>query len=118
MQFSVRFYYDANGNKPLFAFLEDLRKRDRILHKLVVAGIKKLEEGERHGPPLTALVDQQEVLFELRIGGKNIARVFFFFGQGQELILTHSYVKKQQKVNTRELERARSYQRDWKQRQL
>jgi phage-related protein len=118
MQFSVRFYYDANGNKPLLAFLEDLRKRDRILHKLVVAGIKKLEEGERHGPPLTALVDQQVVLFELRIGGKNIAPVFFFFGHGREIILTHGYVKKQQKVDTRELERARIYKKDWEQRQL
>jgi phage-related protein len=118
MQFRVRFYDDADGDKPLLAFLEDLRKRDRILHKLVVAGIKKLEEGERHGPPLTALVDQQEVLFELRIGGKNIARVFFFFGQGQELILTHGYVKKQQKVDARELERARMYKKDWKQRHL
>ena len=118
MQFRVRFYHDANGYKPLLAFLEDLRKRDRILHKLVVAGIKKLEEGERHGPPLTALVDQQAVLFELRIGGKNIARVFFFFGRGQELILTHGYVKKQQNVDERELERARTYKKDWEQRHL
>ena len=118
MQFSVRFYDDANGYKPLLAFLENLRKRDRILHKLVVAGIKKLEEGERHGPPLTAMVDQKEVLFELRIGGKNIARVFFFFGRGQELILTHGYVKNQQRVDERELERARTYKKDWEQRQL
>src|SRR5690348_7649919 len=118
MQFRVRFYDDAHGNKPLLAFLEDLGKRDRILHKLVVAGIKTLEEGERHGPPLTALVDQQEVLFELRNGGKDIARVFFFFGQGQELILTYGYVKKQQNVDARELERARSYKKDRKQRHL
>ena len=118
MRFRVRFYDDANGNKPLLAFLEDLRKRDRILHKLVVAGIKKLEEGERHGPPLTTLVDQQEMLFELHIGGKNIARVFFFFGQGQELILTHGYVKKQQKVDALELERARSYKKHYKRRHL
>ena len=83
MQFRVRFYDDANGDKPLLTFLEDLRKRDRILHKLVVAGIKKLEDGERHGPPLTALVDQQEMLFELRICGKNIARVFFFSGKAR-----------------------------------
>ncbi|HEY6284696.1 MAG TPA: type II toxin-antitoxin system RelE/ParE family toxin [Ktedonobacteraceae bacterium] len=118
MQFSVRFYHDVDGNKPLLAFLEDLRTRDRILHKLVVARIRKLEEGERHGSPLTALVDQHEVLFELHIGGKNIARVFFFFGQGQELILTHGYIKKQQKVDARELERARSYKKDWEQRHL
>jgi hypothetical protein len=63
MRFRVRFYDDANGNKPLLAFPEDLRKRDRILHKLVVAGIKK-----------------------------------------------------QQKVDVRELERARMYKKDWKQR--
>ena len=113
MQFSVRFYSDVHGNKPLLAFLEDLRKQDRILHKLVVAGIKKLEASERHGPPLTELVDQKEVLFELRIGGKNIARVFFFFGHGREIILTHGYVRKQQKVDTSELELARTYKKDW-----
>jgi hypothetical protein len=27
MQFSVRFYYDANGNKPLTAFLKDWEER-------------------------------------------------------------------------------------------
>ena len=118
MQFSVRFYYDAHGNKPVLTFLEDWRKQERSLHKLVGAGIKKLEAGERHGPPLTALVDQKDVLFELRIGGKNIARVFFFFEQGREIILTNGYVKKQQKVDARELERARTSKKDWERRQL
>ena len=118
MQFRVRFYGDAHGNKAVLAFLEGLRKQDRFLHKIVVAGIKKLEEGELHGPPLTTLIDQQKVLFELRIGGENIARIFFFFGQGLELILTHGYLKKQQNVDARELERDRSYKMDWKQRYL
>jgi Phage derived protein Gp49-like (DUF891) len=118
MQFSVRFYYDADGNKPIIVFLEDLRKQDRILHKLVVAGIKKLEISERHGPPLTELVDQKYAIFELRIGDKNIARVFFFFRQGREIIMTNGYVKKQRKVDTGELERARKYKKDWEERQL
>ena len=117
MQFSVCFYYDADGNKPVLAFLEGLRKQDRILHKLVVAGIKKLETSERHGLPLTALVDQKELLFELRIGDKNIARVFFFFEPGHQIILTNGYVKKQQKVDVGELERARTYKKDWERRQ-
>ena len=117
MQFSVRFYYDAGGYKPVMAFLEDLRKQDKILHKLVVAGIKKLEMSERHGPPLTDLVDQKYDLFELRIGDRNIARVFFFFRHGREIIMTNGYVKKQQKVDTRELERARNYKEDWEERQ-
>jgi phage-related protein len=117
MRFSVRFYYDAAGNKPVLAFLEDLRKQDRILHKLVVAGIKKLETSERHGPPFTELVDQKRDIFELRIGDKNIARVFFFFRHGREIIITNGYVKKQRKVDTGELERARTYKKDWEQRQ-
>ena len=118
MQFSVRFYDDAYGNKPVLAFLEGLRKQDRVVHKIVVAGIKMLEEGELHGPPPTALIDQQEVFFELRVGCENIAHVFFFFGQGLELILTHGSLKKQQKVDARELERARTYKKDWKRRHL
>ena len=117
MQFSVRFYYDADGNKPILAFLDDLRKQDRILHKLLVAGIKKLEMSERHGPPLTEMVDPKYDLFELRIGDKNIARVFFFFRQGREIIITNGYVKKKQKADIGELERARSYKKDWEKRQ-
>ena len=87
-----------------------------ILHKLVVAGIKKLETSERHGPPLTQLADQKYDIFELRVGDKNIARIFFFFRQGREIILTNGYVKKQQKVDRGELERARTYKHDWEQR--
>src|SRR5216683_8309671 len=117
MQFSVRFYDDAEGNKPVLAFLEGLRKQVPVLHNLVVGGIKKLETSERYGPPLTRLVDQKDDIFELRIGDKNIARVFFFFRQGQEIIMTNGYVKKQQKVDTRELERARTYKKDWEERQ-
>jgi len=33
MQFRVHFYFDINGNKPIIAFLEDLRKQDRIVPK-------------------------------------------------------------------------------------
>ena len=118
MQFSVRFYYDAKGNKPVLAFLEDLRQQDPILHKLVVAGIKKLEMSERHGLPLTVLVDQKDMLFELRVGDKNIARIFFFFQRDQQIILTNGYVKKQQKIDTRALQRARTYKKEWEQRQV
>jgi phage-related protein len=113
MLFNVRFYFDGDGNKPVLTFLENLRKQDQILHKLVVAGIKKLETSERHGPPLTELIDEKYDIFELRIGEKNIARIFFFFRRGREIIVMNGYVKKQQKVDMRELERARTYKRDW-----
>jgi hypothetical protein len=61
----VRFYSDADGNKPVVTFLEDLRRKNSILHRLVVTGIRKLEMTERHGPPLTELVDKKYKIFEL-----------------------------------------------------
>lgn len=113
MQYRVRFYVDSAGAKPVVEFLEQLRTKDPVLHKLVVAGIKKIESSERHGPPLTEMVDSAHSISELRVGDANIARVFFFFQRGAEIILTNGYVKKRQKVDQSELEKARRYKRDW-----
>ncbi len=112
MQFIVRFYVDRNDERPVLHFLDELRQTEPVLHKLVVAGIKKIEQSERHGPPLTEMVDPAHNIFELRIGGANIARVFFFFRPGQEIILTNGYVKKRQKVDTGALAKAREYKQD------
>lgn len=113
MEFNVRFYVTEDGNEPVVAFLEDLRTKDPVLHKLAVAGIQKLKQRERHGPPLTELVDPKDSILELRVGGANIARVFFFFRRGHEIILTNGYVKKSQKVDQTALQKARHYKKDW-----
>lgn len=65
MQFSVRFYFTDSGIKPVVVFLNDLRATEPILHKLVIAGIKKLEQSERHGPPLTEKVDSMHDIFRV-----------------------------------------------------
>ena len=116
MHFSVRFYVDVHDERPVLLFLEELRRAEPVLHRLVVAGIKKIEQSERHGPPLTEMIDPSEGILELRIGGANIARVFFFFRRGQEIILTNGYVKKKQKVDAGALAKARAYKRDWEER--
>jgi phage-related protein len=113
VQFTVRFYLDKSNTKPILAFLNELRTKEPVLHKLLVAGIKKIEQSERHGPPLTELVDSQYDIFELRVGSTNIARAFFFFRKGQEIIVTNGYVKKQQKVDKNELKQAQDYKKDW-----
>ncbi len=81
MEFKILFYSDSSGNEPVSAFLDALRQQDRILHKLVVSGITKLKDKQRHGPPLTEKADDKENIFELRVGDANIARVFFFFSE-------------------------------------
>jgi phage-related protein len=113
VQFKVTFYQAKDGTKPMTTLLDDVRAKQPVLHNLLVAGLRKLKQSERHGPPLTELVDSQEGIFELRVGRTDIARAFFFFRRGREIIVTNGYVKKSQKVNPRELNRARDYKRDW-----
>ena len=116
MQFEVRFYYTRDKSKPLKIFLEDLRQADPVLHKLVVKGLEKLKDSDRHGPPLTAWADRKLQIYELRVGSANIARVFFYFRPGQVIMATNGYVKKSKKVDSQELELARQYKRDWEER--
>src|SRR5690349_992910 len=89
VQFTVRFYFfdGEPTERPIVHFLEELRREEPILHKLLVAGLKKLESGDRHGPPLTEAVDRAHGILELRVGHANIARAFFFFQRGQEIVV-------------------------------
>lgn len=116
MRYDVRKYRTENEEAPVEIFLEKIRLTHPDLHALVVSGMKKIERGDRHGPPLTEQVDKAHKIFELRVGFKNIARVFFFFQPGRLIYLTNGYVKKGQKVDDNELQRAREYKKDWEER--
>jgi hypothetical protein len=115
VEFVVRFYTldDEGMHCPIVSFLEQLRRTDPILHKLLVVGLKKLEQREFHGETLTRLVDENDDIFEVRIGRTQIARAFFFFRRGREIIVTNGHVKKQMKADPRALTLARKYKRDW-----
>jgi len=113
VEFDVRFYQTASGDKPAEIWLSVLKSTQPMLERLIVTGLEKLNNSERHGPPLTTQVDAANQIFELRVGSTNIARVFFFFQPGREIIVTNGYVKKRQRLDSRELQRAREYRQDW-----
>lgn len=116
MRYRVEFYYAPSGEKPVAGFIAELRVEHPDLYKLIKAGIKKLEDRRYHRAPLTKLVDPDHDIFELRVGGKNIARVFWFYRPGRVIMLTNGYVKKKQKLDPAELQRARDYKKDWEER--
>lgn len=116
MQFRTRFYTTAMGVKPLSLFLDDLRATEPLLHKLLIAGIKRIHYSEYHGLPLTEQSNTYHDLLELHVGSVTLARVFFFFRPGQEIILTHGYVTKLQRVDTKQLRDALEYKKDWEKR--
>lgn len=116
MRYEVKPYKGANGEMPYEVFLQEIRTTHPDLFALVRAGREKIERGDRHGPPLTRQVDKQHKIYELRVGYGNIARVFFFFWPGRVIYLMNGYVKKSQKLDGRQLQRAREYKRDWEER--
>ena len=116
MEYRIVFYATEAGEKPMLEFLESLRGRNDVLHKLVTAGLLKLKHRDNHGPPLTAAIRGASSLYELRVGRTDIARVFFFFRPGQEVVCTHGYVKKAEKLDSAEIARAERYKADWEQR--
>ena len=75
-----------------------------------------MSDRANHGPPLTEQVDRENDILELRVGHKNIARAFFFFQRGREIIVTNGYVKKGQKLDRLELKRAQEFKKDWEER--
>lgn len=113
MQYSVEFYVDPSGEKPVATFVAELRTKQPDLHRVVKAGIRKLRDRKYHRPPLTKQVDPDHGIYELRVGRKDIARVFWFYQPGRVIILTNGHVKKGQKLDPTELQRARNCKKDW-----
>ncbi len=89
MQFRVRFYETADGQKPLADFLRELKQTQPVLHSRLDAGLKKLRNRQNHRKPLTDCVDPKNDIFGLRVGGTNIARAFFFFKKESQIIVTN-----------------------------
>jgi hypothetical protein len=116
VEYRVIFYQTEAGEKPVAEFLRSLEGKNDALHKLVVAGIRKLKDRNNHGRPLTAPVHGSLAIMELRVGRTDIARVFFFFRPNQEIVCTNGYVKKAQKLDPEEVARAERSKADWERR--
>ena len=116
MEYRIVFYATEAGETPIRDFLKSLLGTNDVLHKLVTAGLLKLKNRSHHGPPLTAAIHDSASLYELRVGRTDIARVFFFFQPGQTIVCTHGYVKKSQRLDRGEIERAERYKADWERR--
>lgn len=87
-----------------------------MLFNLNTAGLRKRKDRSNHGLPLTSAIKGGRSLYELRVGSADIARVFFFFQPDRRIVCTHGYVKKAQKLDQGEIDRAGRYRADWERR--
>ncbi len=112
LKFQVEFYFTKKGELPAKAFLEK-----KLLRNVVVklAAFVKLiaDEGRLYDEQKFRVVDKKEKIYEFKPIGH---RFFSFFYEKGKIIITNGYIKKSQKVDRRELQKAINLKKDYIQR--
>lgn len=109
-QFKISFYTTSSGEKPAKDFLLSL---DAKMRAKMARTIELLaENGNSLREPYSKNLTNG--IFELRAKvGSNISRVLYFFVIGNEVILSHGFIKKSQKTPRAEIERATQNRLDY-----
>ena len=113
MHFEIRFFRTASGRSPVDEFLNDISRKQPRLHKLAIAGLRKLQNPAQHRAPLVKKIDSGHDIWELRVGGANTLRLFYFYATDKVIVITNGYVKKSQKLDQNQVDTARTRKRDW-----
>ena len=109
--YEINYFREKNGKCPVENFIDVL---DSKMKAKVFGRLELLEEyGPRLGMPFSRHLS--DGIFELRtVQGNNITRILYFFIVGQQVILTHGFVKKTQKTPAREIEKAKRIRDEWR----
>lgn len=109
----VEFYEKENGEIPVNDFLLSLNEKMRAKAAKEIHILS--EYGNRLREPYSKHI--QEGIFELRIKfASDISRIFYFFFDGNKIILTNGFIKKTQKTPKEEIEKAIKYKEDYQRR--
>jgi len=111
--FIIEYYQLPNGRKPAKDFIDSLevKMKRKALDSLCI-----LEElGNTIREPYSKHIGHG--IFELRIQFSNdISRLFYFFFDGNRIIVTNGFIKKSNKTPTKEIKLAKSYKQDYERR--
>lgn len=109
-QFTVEFYEDTDGDKPVEEFLLslDVKMRAKLLGILEILQ----EKGNLLREPYSKHLE--DGIFEIRGKvGTDISRVLYFFFYDRKIILTNGFIKKSQKTPKKEIQMAKNRRRDY-----
>jgi len=107
----VIFYKTVDGKCPVQEFLDSLS--GKVAQK-VLWTLSLLEDLEIVPSIYFKKLTGTEEIWECRIQyGSNIYRIFCFFDSHSVVVLTHGLVKKSQKTQQREIDKAESYRKEF-----
>lgn len=107
-RFQVEFYFTETGKLPAKEYLEETSVGVKVK---LAALVKYIADGKKiFDTRKFRLIDPQERLYEFKPLNH---RFFNFFYKGGKIIITNAYMKKSQKVDRKELKRAKNIKRDY-----
>ena len=107
-KFQVEFYFTENNKIPAKEYLE----KTSLQVKLKLAALVKYmaESGQIFDKGKFRLVDSKNKIYEFKPLNY---RFFNFFFKGGKIVITNAYIKKTQKVDRKELKRAKEMKKDY-----
>ena len=103
-RWTIVFYEDAGGGRPVLEFIESLDERTQARLRRAIEELRV--RNVTAGFPLVRHIEGK--LWELREESQtNTYRLFYFFFSGRRIILVHAFQKKSQKTPRREIETAK-----------
>lgn len=111
--FEIVFYKKEDDTKPVAEFMNSL---DVKMKRKTLQEIQLLKEfGKELREPYSKSL--KDGLFELRVQqSNNISRIFYFFFDGQKIVMTNGLIKKTQKTPKSEIDKALKYKADYERR--
>ena len=112
--FQVLFYEKENGVAPAEEYINSLD--DKMSAKVYRLLIMISKNGPDLREPYSKLLE--DGIFELRAQiGSDLSRVLYFFMTGRRVVITHGFTKKTQKTPRSEINKAKTYRKEYLERE-
>lgn len=110
-KWSIEYFESTEGNYPVLEFMKgiaDKKMAAKILRAIDLLETIGNEIRQSHNKYLG------NGIYELRIKqGSNIARVFYFYYHGKQIVLTNGYMKKENKTSHGGFVKAMKYRKEY-----
>lgn len=107
-KFQIEFYFDEKGEMLAKKYYDSASRSVRL--KLLALAKRMAEHGKIFDDTKYRIVDKNKKIYEFK---PKAERFFNFFCKGKKIIITNAYLKKGQKVNQQELDRAIDLKKDY-----
>ena len=104
-------FIEINSDCPMIDFINSI-ENEKLKTKTIKNIYKLADLRNKARPPLSEYID--DGIFELRTKfSSNITRAFYFFIWGDKIVMTNGYIKKFQKLDIKEFNKAKKLMNDY-----